>query len=499
MAASKYHLQDDAFISFRYAQHIQEGLGSVWNPDDAPSFGYTNLLWTLLMAIPLPLGMETWSIVLSISALAANLCVSYLVFSLLIADRPIRLLAFVALATNHTLLAFGSSGLETALNGLLWTSLILLTLRTAGQRDGSGYLWIAFTATFCLLSRPDGIILLGTAATWSFLQGERDFGHFLRKATLYLLIPATVFAATAWGVTGDFLPISFYAKATGSRHWSDGFLYISMFLAFSSLWVVLVIQGLRWISGTKWSNREYLLATVAVAWISYLVYVGGDFMEFRMMVPILPVLVGLCFMGAAGTFRPVVNASILGVILVTSNVLQGPLLGRSVYTGWLLPTRRPVFETSEPQLSFRDQGLELKRLFEKEDSLVLAIGNAGIVPFVSDLRFVDVLGLTDLDVARNGLQVNFAPGHRRLASWTQLKEKGVHWLVLRCDRSDHSPSPESVFQSDPFIRAMRQAEPELNSPVVQIALTNGFVISGLYLRPHPAIETLRLEKTAVPS
>ena len=44
-----YFLGDDSYISFRYALHLAEGLGLVWNPGEWVE-GYTNFLWVILMA-----------------------------------------------------------------------------------------------------------------------------------------------------------------------------------------------------------------------------------------------------------------------------------------------------------------------------------------------------------------------------------------------------------------------------------------------------------------
>ena len=49
-------LGDDSFISFRYAKHLAEGQGLVWNPGDRVE-GYTNFLWVLLMAAGLSVGI----------------------------------------------------------------------------------------------------------------------------------------------------------------------------------------------------------------------------------------------------------------------------------------------------------------------------------------------------------------------------------------------------------------------------------------------------------
>jgi hypothetical protein len=46
-----FGLFDDAMISMRYAWNFSHGLGLVWNPGEWVE-GYSNLLMTLLMAVP---------------------------------------------------------------------------------------------------------------------------------------------------------------------------------------------------------------------------------------------------------------------------------------------------------------------------------------------------------------------------------------------------------------------------------------------------------------
>ncbi|MBZ0266726.1 hypothetical protein K8I85_01090, partial [bacterium] len=47
--------QDDAYISLRYARHLVEGNGLVFNPGERVE-GYSNFTWTLLLALFLKLG-----------------------------------------------------------------------------------------------------------------------------------------------------------------------------------------------------------------------------------------------------------------------------------------------------------------------------------------------------------------------------------------------------------------------------------------------------------
>ena len=49
--------QDDAFISFRYALNLVDGHGLVYNPGERVE-GFTNLLWTVLLALPLSVGID---------------------------------------------------------------------------------------------------------------------------------------------------------------------------------------------------------------------------------------------------------------------------------------------------------------------------------------------------------------------------------------------------------------------------------------------------------
>jgi hypothetical protein len=116
-------LADDAMISMRYGRNLAEGLGLVWNAGERVE-GYTNLLWTLFMALvhltPLP-DSKT-----SLVVLLANVGIAAATVPLI--ARLVRLLGGGAWATGATLAAyvlgadtsfFATSGLETSLLGFL--------------------------------------------------------------------------------------------------------------------------------------------------------------------------------------------------------------------------------------------------------------------------------------------------------------------------------------------------------------------------------------------
>jgi hypothetical protein len=116
------HVEDDAFITFRYSQHLVEGHGPVWNVDQRVE-GYTNFLWMLMMAVPIAFGIDPVlpSMVISLGCLAFSLWLLFDISRRQAEDPAKGFWAWLPLVFSHTLLIFATSGMETAFNGFLWT------------------------------------------------------------------------------------------------------------------------------------------------------------------------------------------------------------------------------------------------------------------------------------------------------------------------------------------------------------------------------------------
>jgi arabinofuranosyltransferase len=149
-------LADDSFISFRYAWNFVHGHGLVYNAGEYVA-GYTNLLWTLLMAAAMAVGVtpEISSKVLGIAC--------WLLLAGVLAFRSWRHRdrAFLPLAAALVLLmddyqTWATGGLETSLFTLLSVAGVLLASEPhAGTRRLvlAGSLLAAAVAT-----RPDGVV-----------------------------------------------------------------------------------------------------------------------------------------------------------------------------------------------------------------------------------------------------------------------------------------------------------------------------------------------------
>ena len=84
-------LGDDAMISMRYARHLADGLGLVWNPSGERVEGYTNFLWTIYIALVhlLPVSSSKTSLVI----LLTNIILAIATIPIII--RLIRILGSV--------------------------------------------------------------------------------------------------------------------------------------------------------------------------------------------------------------------------------------------------------------------------------------------------------------------------------------------------------------------------------------------------------------------
>lgn len=123
-------IQDDAFISFRYAYNLVQGKGLLYNEGEKVE-GYTNFLWTLAMSIPLYLGYEpiSFSFVLGIFFFILSLIFTFKLSSLIFSSRDIGLLTIILLGTNYTFSSYATSGLETQMQACIFviTIFILIT------------------------------------------------------------------------------------------------------------------------------------------------------------------------------------------------------------------------------------------------------------------------------------------------------------------------------------------------------------------------------------
>lgn len=247
---------DDAFISFRFAQHARAGLGLVWNPGEGPVEGMTSLLWTGLL-VPFALHEQTtyaWARALGV---LANLATLALWIRLVLRWFPPRraAVALGALCACCPLFAFHAlNGLDTALATLCASALVAAAIglceryelgalgdaRFARAASMFGALWVVAGAT-----RPELVsygACLATLAAWE-LDGVRR-RVLLRRLGFSFLVPGAILFALRFIYFGHLLPLPFYAKRAGGIVSAVGVKYVALtFLGLLGCASVLALLG----------------------------------------------------------------------------------------------------------------------------------------------------------------------------------------------------------------------------------------------------------------
>ena len=269
LAASRAWMADDAYISLRYAGNLARGLGLVYNAGERVE-GFTNLLWTLLLALALRLGLDGEQVALigGVAAFAGSLLWllrAHLRDRSALGSRGATVpLGLLLLALSPSVLDFATSGLETA----LFTFLLLMGISfTQEGRPGRAGLLLALATT----TRPDGALVAGIAALFLL---RRDWRGALRLGlgAGLILLPVTL---VRWGYYGSLLPNTYFAKSGGESWWGQGLVYLQLQLK-EQPWLLLLPLALR---------AAPLPAVAALAYGLYVVKVGGDFMVGRLFVP----------------------------------------------------------------------------------------------------------------------------------------------------------------------------------------------------------------------
>jgi arabinofuranosyltransferase len=399
-------MADDAFISFRYADHLVERGELAYNVAERVE-GYSNLLWVLLLAGFSAIGVaptRAAPLLGYVFGLATLGTVYWSARNVLGCSRAATFAALAWLATSISWSFWSVAGMESAL-----FSLLLLGLWAAGWSEQAsrfhGALWVALLCGLLALTRPEGAagVLLVPAVLGVRPRLRR---RLWLGATLCALTLVLALLGWRWLYYGTWLPNSVHAKvALNSATLLRGGAYL-----WSFLWdeQVIVLLPLLVLAGRK-DARYLTLLLIVAGYFAFIVVAGGDGLyRYRLPAHVAPLLaVGF----AAGLQR----------VLSLPARLKWPI-GVAAGLASVIALLRPGF--------FRDFTLVEVRQWEERWTLVgksvaqhtppnssLATNVAGRVPYFSRRRTLDLLGLNDAVIARTDVHAfgSGYAGHERAA------------------------------------------------------------------------------------
>lgn len=420
---------DDAFISFRYARAAALGDGLVFNPGERVE-GMTNFLWTLFFIPAEALGANPEIV----SWILGVLCYGGLL--LLLRSAGLALTAFVAFTLFHHGHVFATSGLETSLFTLLVTAgLVCLDQK----RERAGFLFLSLA----ILTRPDGVVFYAAGAVFAFWTARKEPGDGLigrarrligAHAAFGLLLPVWILKSLYYG---DILPNTFYAKSAVLAYPSQGLEYLRLFAA--SYWLLSLSALLFLVWPRTWAKAG-LFAGACVLWLAYVLYVGGDFMYARFVVPAIPA--AFILMNRVLRDSPAASRFFF-LALALSLAFRPDPFAKSFLVGQISEEHQIYTRSGRKILASAARDLRDPLLFS--GVRVGFVGaQAAFLYYWYPLYGIEAeTGLTDRALARTPLNERGKIGHEKQASFAYLQSRRVH-ILLR-------PRPES-FPAAPVVR-----------------------------------------------
>jgi hypothetical protein len=405
---------DDAFITFRYSRNLASGHGAVYNPGEVAE-GYTSFLWMILMTVPHLLHADAvlWS---KIFGILAALGVAGLVFLYTVRLTRSRLgarsvlagaIAAFVLLTGPPFATHVVSGMETVLYTLLATAFFgaATTLEAESSRQTTR---LAVLGLLTALTRPEGAIAVGVVFIGLLWRLRATNWKALCRSFLFaFVIPAAIYWAWRWWYYGLLFPLPFYVKmgfdsgVSGIHDVLDFLRYIAPRLG---PWVILGSMAV----GRRGLPALGACVTLTVFFLFLKPWMGYD---WRYLYPLYPWLVVLSVTGLTAALDRLllrsgsVSRRSLMVDLCTvaaylaSTYWIGTGLWPRNYRGglqWKLSYATFVSRAYVPLAQY------MARVPEASRPRLLAITDAGAVPYYSGWRTLDLVGLNEAVIGRSG-------------------------------------------------------------------------------------------------
>lgn len=393
---------DDAYISFRYAQNLVDGHGLVFNPSERVE-GYTNFLWTVLLAGGLSVGLPAEPLAKALGAFFAvlTLILVYQFSRRLSPQTPQPVLATWLVAGNMAFAGYAMQGLETA----MFTCLLLAgALRFCVEEEQDRRSALGSTVFFALaaLTRPEAplylaVLMLVGASGRSWMAAMFSSRNLQRGVGFALVLLLHVL--WRYHYYGSWLPNTVAAKTGGDvAQLAAGFAYVRSYAQHQGLVAYLFVFAGVILLLRKQRMPLALLAT-ALAAFAGVVFVGGDWMVlFRFMVPIIPFI------------------SLVIDVAMRGSLLADAKLGRyCAMVAVLIVAGQMMFQARADVRLLHSVELEWDRhaggtaLWFKQRTDTygmsrvkgqIALGDIGEVAYVSGYPILDLLGLVDPIISR---------------------------------------------------------------------------------------------------
>lgn len=398
---------DDSFITFRYSKMMALGFGPRFNPSGIPEEGYTSFLWMLIMVVPHLIGGDAivFSKIVGILFFILSMCFVFLLIKTLIPfiQDDLKNL-FASLGILLIILFRGNvfhivTGMETSLFAFLLVLFAYINIRFLREKKRNLSVILFITGFLIGITRPEGnlYVLVASLSTFFFLNRQEKI-FYIKNFILFYVLPGLGYFSWRWWYYGNFLPLPFYIKIAGRRSYFAGLKEVLGFLNYFSFTLVFLLLG----TVMSWKKTIPVFTAISsmIFFFIYPRHIMG--LEWRFLNPVCALMIVFIMIGLGYIYEKISayivskNVRLILIVLVIAVTCYRFLLPLPMSLKYARGYSRGL------KMAHIKLGKVLNKLSDKNFSKVVAVGDAGAVPYFSMWKTIDTYGLNDVYIAMTG-------------------------------------------------------------------------------------------------
>ncbi|AXV37378.1 MAG: hypothetical protein CIT01_03760 [Methanobacterium sp. BRmetb2] len=456
---------DDAFISFRYALNFAEGHGIVWNIGELPTEGYSNFLWVVMVVILLKLNFDP-VIATKFLGMISLVGIVFIYWKICkdLLPANLKVTAFIIgtvfLLINPATAIHTVSGLETMFYAFIMLCVTFFVYKFI-VTSKKQYIWIfSLFALISSLLRPESILfsfalifLIYILTVHKTEYDLKDKIKFFSPVLLVYILPLGIYMLFRLLYFHDFLPLPFYVKTVTHGSVFDGLYYLSEAVKYLAPFLILILitltaklEKLGRDKEGQYFKLKVLLITIFTMVISanilypfsslYMNFAQRFYYPSFVLIYILTAILLAVLINEMGNLvikeKLRKYAKISGFIVVFLVLLSNLGFSQDYLYLHQCSQRFPV--------SYIALGTELETF--SSDNLTFASMDAGSLPYFSKWNHIDMVGLNDRFIAKNGV-----------ATLDYIKKKNPQLIIFI---STDGRNPGNVSRQEPFIKFVEE-------------------------------------------
>ena len=299
------------------------------------------------------------------------------------------------------------NGMDT---GLHMAFITLVSIFFLLSWDNKKYLTHYFIFTlFAFLVRYESVLSSSVLFLSLFYQHRNNKNEYIIKSLLCFIIPGLIYFSWKLYYFGGIFPNSFYVKTSETLISPSGLSYLinnySRFFAIGSIGFLCLFPYSKTIN----KNRYFVLSIALYLQILFIIRIiptvgqGG-----RFVFPYIPTFLMIISIVVVGTSMQNRKDTLINKLLLI--VTLGFL-----FIGTHLDSRRGHFRHMRNVASTRVYdpiiGKAFQNIIDNPEDIVISTGESGAISYFTDFTLVDIWGLHDAHIAKNGIDPDYVFSH----------------------------------------------------------------------------------------